>query len=143
MACHLPVKLEHKAQWVIKFINVERKSRWKKEVLKLDKMEEIRLRAYENAVIYERTKKYLEKNLVKRELQIGNNVLLYKSRLRLFPGKLEYIWSGPFIFNKVFVNGVVEIQDTRDSHTFIVNDKRLKIYSGGEIPTKKVSLILS
>lgn len=67
--------------------------------------------------------------------------MLYKSQLRLFPGRLKSRWSGLFIISKVFANGVVDILDTRDYHTFMVNEQRLKIYSGGEIPAEKERLM--
>jgi hypothetical protein len=44
--------------------------------------------AYENAKLYkERSKAYHDKQLVRKEFHVGQKVLIYKSRLRLFPGK--------------------------------------------------------
>lgn len=113
-------------------------------MLKVDELEEIRLKAYENFLIYkEITKRYHDKNLVRREFQVRHKVLLYNSRPMLFPGKLKSRWSVPFIVNKVFANGVGEVQDPGYSHTFMVNGQRIKIYSGGKVPYEKVSLILT
>ncbi|MCI80129.1 hypothetical protein A2U01_0101400, partial [Trifolium medium] len=36
-------------------------------------------------------------------------VLLYNSRMRLFPGKLMSRWSGPFVIKEVFPHGAVEL----------------------------------
>lgn len=125
-------------------MNFDEKATRRKRLLKLDKLEEMILKTYENGVIYkERTKKYHGKILVKIYFQPGHKVLLYNSQLRLFLGKLKSRWPGPFIVTKVFVNGDIEIQYPGDSHTFTVNDQRLKIYSGGEVPTANVSLILA
>lgn len=49
-------------------------------------------------------------------------MLLYKSRLRLFPRKLKSRWSRLFIVNKVFANGAVEIQDLGDLHILTINE---------------------
>jgi hypothetical protein len=41
--------------------------------------------AYENTELYkERTKKYLDKQLVRKEFYVGQKVLIYNSKLRLF-----------------------------------------------------------
>lgn len=71
-AFHLPVELEHKAYWILKFLNFNEKVVGRKSLLKLDELQEIRLRAYENAAIYkERTKRNHDQNLVRREFQVG------------------------------------------------------------------------
>lgn len=125
-------------------MNFYEKAAGRKRLLKLDKLEEMILKTYKNGVIYkERTKKYHGKILLKIYFQRGHKVLLYNSQLRLFLGKLKSRWPGHFIVTKVFVNGDIEIQYPGDYHTFMVNDQRLKIYSGGEVPTAKVSLILA
>jgi hypothetical protein len=46
---------------------------------------------------------------LKREFKVGELVLLFNSRLKLFPGKLRSRWSGPFEITKVFQSGAVEI----------------------------------
>ena len=74
-----------------------------KRLLQLHELDEFRLDAYENTRIYkERTKRWHDKHLVKREFQVGQKVLLYNSRLKLFLGKLRSRWSGPFEIVQVF-----------------------------------------
>jgi len=76
-------------------LNFDQVAASKKRLLKLNELEEMRLRAYENALIYKvRTKRYHDKNLVTR-------TLLYNLRFKLFPGKLKSKWYGPFLVKSV------------------------------------------
>ncbi|KAM6572527.1 uncharacterized protein LOC115700234 [Cannabis sativa] len=82
-----------------------------KRLLQLDELEEFWNEAYENTKIYkERTKRWHDRNLVRKEFQPGQQVLLFNSRLKLFPGKLKSRWSGPFTVVKVFSYGAVELK---------------------------------
>ena len=61
-----------------------------------------------------------------KEFWKGQRVLLYDSRLHIFPGKLKSRWIGPFIIHKVHLNGVVELLNSKSADTFKVNGHRLK-----------------
>ena len=107
----------------------------------LNELDELHHDSYENARIYkEKTKKWHDNNIVNRTFQVGDKVLLFNSRLKLFPGKLKSRWSGPFNVTKVFPYGALEIQQG-DSSPFKVNGQRVKHYYGGEIE-KKVNITL-
>ena len=103
-----------------------------KRLLQVDELEEFRLEAYENAKIYkERTKKWHDKNISKKEFVPGEQVLLYNSRLRLFPEKLKSRWTGPYTVVGVSPFGAIEIRHQGNNETFKVNGHRLKHYIAG------------
>ena len=121
---------------------MEMKVAGEKRLLQLSELDEIRNEAYENAGIYKaKTKAWNDKHIVRKHFTPGQQVLLFNSRLRLFPGKLKSRWSGQFIVTQVFPYGTIEITHP-DKGTFKVNGKRVKPYFGGEFKSKIVSIIL-
>ncbi|XP_050379536.1 uncharacterized protein LOC126796861 [Argentina anserina] len=97
--------------------------------LQLNELEEIRNEAYDNSWIYkEKTRVYHEKMIKGKKFQVGQKVLLFHSRLMLFPGKLHSRWVGQFVVTNVFAHGAVEIQSDTAWKAFKVNEHRLKPY---------------
>ncbi len=102
-ACHLPLELEHRAYWATRFLNFDKHAVGSKRLLQLNQLEEFRNEAYENAKIYkEKTKRWHDKRIQHKGFQVGQKVLLFNSRLRLFTGKLRSRWSGPYTITHVF-----------------------------------------
>ncbi|KAI5316206.1 hypothetical protein L3X38_045382 [Prunus dulcis] len=107
--------------------------------LQVNELEEVRNDAYENSRIYkERSKVFHEKNILRKNFEPSQLVLLYDSRLHLFPGKLKTKWTGPFIVKRVSPYATVEVEDPKNGNIFKVNGQRLKPYLGRCVPEDEI-----
>nr|GEW87000.1 putative nucleotidyltransferase, ribonuclease H [Tanacetum cinerariifolium] len=102
-ACNLPVKIEHRAEWEIKQVN-----------LGLDKAE--------------KTKAFHYRHITKKSFMVGQTVWLFNARLKLFLGKLKSKWTGPYVVTQVSSYGAIEIKKYGGGEPFKVNGHRLKPY---------------
>nr|XP_009605430.1 uncharacterized protein LOC104099983 [Nicotiana tomentosiformis] len=92
-------------------LNIDMEVASTNEVTELHELDKFRYYAFERALLYkERMKMIHDKNVVEQNFKPGDMVLLYNSRLKLFPGKLKSRWSGPFCMHTVHPTEAVAIE---------------------------------
>ena len=86
-------------------------------------------KAYHNTKIYkERTKRWHDKRIKKKEFTPGDKMLLFNSRVKLFGHeKLQSKWEGPFKLISTSSHGAVTLQNDEGT-LFKVNGHCLKIF---------------
>nr|GEW51822.1 reverse transcriptase domain-containing protein [Tanacetum cinerariifolium] len=102
--------------------------------VQINELNELRDQAYENYLIYkEKAKRLHESKIKNRVFNIGDRVLLFNSRLKIFFGKLKSRWSGLFTISQVYPYGTVELSQPNGPN-FKVNGHRVKHYFGEDVP---------
>ena len=129
-ACHLPVEIEYREWWAVKKLNLDMDRVGLKRILDINELKELRNEAYFNSrIAKDKLKKWHDQLIARKNFKQGDQVLLYDSKLHLFPGKLKSRWTEPFTIQEVYLNGLVDRLNSKDNRVFKVNGQRLKPYA--------------
>ena len=120
-----------------------------KRLLDINELEELRNDAFFNSkIVKDKLKKWHDQLIAHKNFKQGDRVLLYDSKLHLFPSKLKSRWIGPFTIQEVYSNGSVDLLNSKDNRVLKVNGQRPKPYAAQhsadkeEIPLLDPPLIL-
>jgi len=99
-----------------------------KRKMQISELEEWREKTYYNSRIYkERTKRWHDKRIKKKEFKLRDKVLLFNFRVKLFGhGKLRSKWEGPFKVIYPSPHGAATLQN-KEGTLFKVNGHRLNL----------------
>nr|GFB06064.1 reverse transcriptase domain-containing protein [Tanacetum cinerariifolium] len=126
------------AYWALKHANFDLKTAGDHRKLQPNELNELCDQSYKNSLIYkERTKKLHDDKIKNRIFNVGDQVLLFNSRLKIFSGKLKSRWSGPFTISEIHPYGTAKLIHP-DGCNFKVNCHRLKHYHGGDPPPLEI-----
>ena len=90
-------------------------------------LEEIRNDAYDHVKHHKaKMRAKHDQGILRRKLKTRQKVLLYDSRLHLFPNMLRTRWTGPFIIAKIYPHGATELTNPKNGKIFKVNGHWLK-----------------
>ena len=124
------MEVEHKAFWAIKALNFDYKAAAGARMLDLNELEEIRLDSYRRSSIYkEQTKRWHDGRVRAKKFAVGQQVLIFNSRLKMFLEKFRDKWSGPYTVKNIYPNGVLELLHQQTGDTFKINGHRPKPFS--------------
>nr|GEX09242.1 DNA-directed DNA polymerase [Tanacetum cinerariifolium] len=113
-------------------------------LIQLNELNELRDQAYKNSLIYkEKTTRLHDSKIKDRVFNVGDRVLLFNSRLKIFSGKLKTCWSGPFTITQVFPYGTFELSQTDGSNFKVIKKEVLKLLDAGMIYSISNSLWVS
>ena len=101
-----------------------------KRLFDINDLEKLRNNAYLNSkIVKDKLKRWHDQVIARKHFKKGDQVLLYDSKLHLFPGKLKSRWTGPYNIQEVYLNGSVDLLNAKDNRVFKVNGKKLKRYA--------------
>ncbi|GJW16058.1 hypothetical protein Tco_0020191 [Tanacetum coccineum] len=86
----------------------------------MKELNELRDQAYENSLIYkEKTKKIHDSKIKNRVFNVGDRVLLFNSRLKIFSGKLKTRWTEVYRCSSFPLFGIASDYEDSRARSFV------------------------
>ena len=126
----LPIEFQIKTFKTIIQLGLDLSEAQQQRLLQLNELDEFRRDVVQqNILIQQQRKRWHDKSIQKKQFQLGDWVLLYDSRFKIFKGKFHTRWMGRYEEIQVFENGAVEVKTIDGQNSiFLVNGHRLKKY---------------
>ncbi|GJZ46050.1 reverse transcriptase domain-containing protein [Tanacetum coccineum] len=103
---------EHNAYWALKQANFDLSTAGDHRKVQLNELNELRDHAYENSLIYkEKTKRIHDSKIKNRVFNVGDRVLLFNSRLKIFSRRQSKILFGvgPITISQSFITALLSL----------------------------------
>lgn len=125
------VETEVETHRIMAFRHGQRVESVERRLEEVEELEEARAEALQQTrnIQEKRKEKFDEKVPEDNGITEGGMVLLYDSRLKTFPGKLQTRWVGPFLVHKVYGNGSLQLKELTGALLATrTNGSRVKLY---------------
>lgn len=108
---------------------------------KIQELDEFHIHTYEILVLYkEKIKRWHDAKVLNSEFHMGDEALIFNSRLKIFIKKLKSKRSGPFMVVNMYPSGTIELVD-HEKRMFTVNGQRLKNFYISGASVSKVEVL--
>jgi hypothetical protein len=127
----LPIEFEYHTLRTTVELDMNLQSTQREILSQLNSLDEYRMQSLFNTEVVQQQRKYWHDKKIKyNKFKEGDWALLYDSRFKDFKGKLMTRWLGPYIIEKCYDNGSVQIRTIdEEGISLLVNGFRLKTYN--------------
>ena len=132
--CPLPARLKQICHWNIKLLNSDCMRAREPVLLKFKESGNWKNKVEEKEPYTAELATYADQRWLNSDFfQIGQEVMVFHTQLRVFPAELKSEWKGPYTIVKVFNDGALEVQDENEGRRLKVAKQRSRHFNRNEI----------
>ena len=133
-SCPLPARLKQICHWNIKLLNSDCMRAREPVLLKFKESGNWKNKVEDKAPCTAELATYADHRWLNSDFfQIGQEVMVFHTQLRVFPAELKSEWKGPYTIVKVFNDGALEVQDENEGRRLKVAKQRSRHFNRNEI----------